>query len=429
MTTAPTQHAPASAGRQALQRHTRRPTGKPSWPILLIAGAEKAGKSWACAAASGSPLIHRTLWIGIGEDDPDEYGNVPDADFEIVEHDGTYRDLLAAVEWATAQPAGDDGRPNLIVLDSMSRLWDLLCDMAQDQANARARRKQQNPQSRQAAATDDTEADIHMDLWNIAKSRWANVMDALRAHQGPSLVTARLEEVTVMVGGKPTQQKELKVKAEKSLPYDVGGVIQLPERGKAYLTGVRTTRMQVPERIPLPGFTVEKLWRNLGLADTEVGNRTHSGVNSGRTLAPVEDIPQQQDRPSTRQPVQQRQAPTPVAEAAPAPVDKALADLASTVAARAGASKDVAEIRRTYTGLREKTPEALKVDVAADLDALWRRAAGVTTPRIELGAWLIACGNYVKAHPDMAVADGALDPALTDTTTTADQADDIPLEG
>ena len=55
---------------------TRRPSGKPSWPIVLIAGAEKAGKSWACAAASGSDLIGRTLWIGLGEDDPDEYANL-----------------------------------------------------------------------------------------------------------------------------------------------------------------------------------------------------------------------------------------------------------------------------------------------------------------------------------------------------------------
>jgi hypothetical protein len=113
------------------------------------------------------------------------------------------------------------------------------------------------------------------------------------------------------------------------------------------------------------------------------------------------------------------------------PVDKALLDLAVTVATRAGSSKDVEEIRRTYTGLREKTPEALKVDVAADIDPLWAAAAGVTTPCVELGAWLIACGNYVKSHPDMAVADGALDPALTDTTTTADASatDTTPLEG
>ena len=27
--------------------HTRRPTGLPSWPILLIAGMEKSGKTYA----------------------------------------------------------------------------------------------------------------------------------------------------------------------------------------------------------------------------------------------------------------------------------------------------------------------------------------------------------------------------------------------
>lgn len=69
---------------------TRQPTGKPSWPILLLAGREKAGKSWAAVAASASDLIGRTLYIGIGEDDPDEYALIPGASFEIVEHDGTY---------------------------------------------------------------------------------------------------------------------------------------------------------------------------------------------------------------------------------------------------------------------------------------------------------------------------------------------------
>jgi hypothetical protein len=241
--------------------------------MLLLAGAEKAGKSWSCAEASGSDMVGRTLWIGIGEDDPDEYGSVPGADFEIVEHDGTYRDLLAAVEWAAAQPP-TDGKPNLIVVDSMTRLWDLLCDMAQDAANARQSRKKD---------ADVSEADITMDLWNVAKDRWGHVLDALRSHQGPVLMTARLEEVTVMVKGKPTYDKTLKVKAEKNLPYDVGGIVQLPERGKAYLTGVRTTRMQVPERLPLPGFTVDKLWRQLGLADVVAGERHHHGVDRSNT--------------------------------------------------------------------------------------------------------------------------------------------------
>jgi hypothetical protein len=267
--------APAAALARQRDRRTRRPTGLPSWPILLLAGAEKSGKSYSCAQASGSDLIGRTLWIGIGEDDPDEYGNVTGANFEIVEHDGTYRDILAAVEWATQQPQVD-GKPNLIVVDSMTRLWDLLCDMAQDAANRRAAEKARKA-NRPAPAD---EADIHMDLWNVAKGRWANVMDAIRAHQGPSLVTARLEEVAVMVNGQPARDgsKGLKVKAEKSLPYDVGGIVQMPERGKAYLTGVRTTRMNIPERIPLPKFMVDKLWRDLGLRDAQVGDRQHSGV-------------------------------------------------------------------------------------------------------------------------------------------------------
>ena len=264
------------------QRDTRRPTGLPSWPMLLIAGAEKSGKSWSCAEASGSDLVGRTLWIGIGEDDPDEYGSVPGADFEIVSNDGSYREILAAIEWAAAQPA-TDGKPNLIVVDSMTRLWDLLCDMAQEQANARARRKSQNPNTRQAAAQTDTEADIHMDIWNVAKDRWQHVVEALRVHQGPTLLTARLEEVTVMQNGRPTQDKTLKIKAEKSLPYDVGGIVQMPERGSAFLVGVRSTRLQVPSRMPLPSFTVDALWQKLGLHELKIGERRHAQVSANDT--------------------------------------------------------------------------------------------------------------------------------------------------
>lgn len=325
---------------------TRRPTGRPSWPILLLAGAEKAGKSWACAEASGSDLIGRTLWIGVGEDDPDEYGNVPGARFEIVEHDGTYRQILAAIEWAAAQDPLD-GRPNLLVVDSMTRLWDLLSDMAQDQANARARRKQQTPNSRQAAATDDVEADIHMDLWNVAKGRWANVIDALRAHQGPALLTARLEEVTVMDRGKPTQERTLKVKAEKSLPYDVAGIVQLPERGKAFLTGVKTTRMHIPERIPLPGFTVDKLWRSLGLADAETGPRRHSGIHVAHAQEP-------QARPA-QQPSLDRAAAAPAAS----PGQEAVRRRTSQPAAADPDKLTTALSKIVRSVLAADTPEAL----------------------------------------------------------------------
>lgn len=256
---------------------TRQPTGKPSWPILLLAGAEKAGKTYSAAEASASELIGRTLWVGVGEDDPDEYGAIPGARFEIVEHDGTYRSILRALTEAAEEKAGDE--PNLIVLDSATRLWDLLCDEQQVVANQRAARKAQ--QSGRPAPDED--ATITMDQWNTAKQRWGHIIDALRNHNGPSIITARLEQVTVLDGsGKPTTQKDWKVKAEKSLPYDVGCIVELPMRGEAYLTGVRSLRFRAEpkERVAYQDFTVEKLWTDLGLAEKDATSpRRHAHLD------------------------------------------------------------------------------------------------------------------------------------------------------
>ena len=74
----------------------RKPTGLPAWPVLLLAGVEKSGKTYAAAQASASDMIGHTYWIGFGEQDPDEYGQI--GQFDIVEHDGTYRDLLRAID-------------------------------------------------------------------------------------------------------------------------------------------------------------------------------------------------------------------------------------------------------------------------------------------------------------------------------------------
>lgn len=251
---------------------TREPSSKPSWPILLIAGAEKAGKTYACAEASGSDLIGRTFWVTVGEDQPDEYGAIPGARFEIVEHDGTYRSILGALHWAASQPRVE-GKPNLIVLDSGGRCWTLLSDQAQQTANERAARRKRK--------VGDDGADITMDLWNTAKQRWGHLLDALRDHDGPSIITARLEEVSVVENGQPTKDKQWKVQAEKNLPFDVGAVVQLRTFGEAYLTGVRSLRFRPKpnEYTRLDDFKVHDLWVNLGLAeDTGVGAREHGAA-------------------------------------------------------------------------------------------------------------------------------------------------------
>lgn len=261
---------------------TRKPTGKPSWPITLVAGAEKTGKSYSAAVAASSDLITTTYWVGIGEDSPDEYGLL--ADFDIVAHDGTYRGILAVLTEIAALPKPKDGQI-LLVVDSMTRLWTLITDNAQATANARAAaaaKRYSKP-----APTGDVQ--ISMDLWNIAKSQWGHIMDAIRAHQGPSILTARLESVTVMdQDGKPTKEKQLKVQAEKSLPFDVGAVIEMPSRGETYISGVRSVRLQLLERTKVPDFTMDFFWRKLGLHDTETGPRTHDAPTVVADAVPAE---------------------------------------------------------------------------------------------------------------------------------------------
>lgn len=256
---------------------TRKPTGKPSWPILLLAGREKAGKTWAALTASTSPLVGRTLYIGIGEDDPDEYALIPGAEFEIVLHDGTYGSILDAIRAAVAEPSGE--KPTLIVVDSMTRLWNLIGDNMQAIANARAK-------GRKNANGDYT---ISADLWNTAAAQWADVMNALRTHQGPVILTARLDSVAVMENGAPTTQKEWKVQAHKSLVFDASAIVEMRERGQFLITGLRSVRVPLDAPKEFPEFTVERLWSDLGLA-SGTGARSHATVQGDSPAAFIERI-------------------------------------------------------------------------------------------------------------------------------------------
>lgn len=76
---------------------TRRPTGAVSWPLILIEGEEKAGKTWSCAELTASDKVGRCYWIDMGEGAADEYGAIPGADYEIVEHDGSWSALYQNV--------------------------------------------------------------------------------------------------------------------------------------------------------------------------------------------------------------------------------------------------------------------------------------------------------------------------------------------
>lgn len=245
------------------ERTFRKPTGKPSWPVLLLAGREKAGKSYQAALASTSDLIDRTFWVGFGEKDPDEYGAIKGARFEIAEHDGTLTDFTATLRYLASIPAG--AKPNLLVIDSASKIWNTLGEKANYLAGRRGSKDRNG------------EVVVGMDLWNKVTREWLEIMNLVRAHKGPVILTARLDTITVMDdNGKPTKNKTEKIKGQKDLAYDVDAIVEMPSRGVAELTGARSVIFRLPERTVLPDFTVDGLWHKLGLATAEIAHPTYT---------------------------------------------------------------------------------------------------------------------------------------------------------
>lgn len=238
---------------------TRKPTGKASYPLILLAGGEGSGKTWAAVEATGMPTVDRAFFLEIGEGMADEYGAVPGARFEIIEHDGTIQQIRQAIHDAAAVPVAE-GKHNLLIVDSMSELWSLLSDNAQREATARAKRKGRNVEG----------AKIDMDLWNRATDVWEGIVRQLHRFPGPVLLTARMEIVTVMDGeGRPTKQKDFKIQTQKRLPYRVTAVLEARQHRVWTMTKIATTveSLQLPpgKEITFEDFSVSKLLDTMGV--------------------------------------------------------------------------------------------------------------------------------------------------------------------
>ncbi|WP_329317139.1 ATP-binding protein (plasmid) [Streptomyces sp. NBC_01278] len=244
---------------------TRKPTGRVDWPIILLAGAPKTGKSYMCAEFAKSDLIGRLIWIPIGESDVDSFGQI--SDFELADkHDGTFRSILDTVLRAVAEPRAENGKPNAIVLDSGSILWELLSDEAELIARSRAAEKAAKYRRPGPGADDDVV--VGHSLWNRAKDRWRLILNALRRHDGPVIICCRLEEVTEFdAQGNPTRNRTWKVKAERNLRYDATVVLQLRSYRRPTLTDVRSLLMHLApdDERDRPGMTLDALMRELGM--------------------------------------------------------------------------------------------------------------------------------------------------------------------
>ncbi|MEU9354980.1 hypothetical protein AB0D65_29295 [Streptomyces griseoloalbus] len=306
------------------ERTSRKPTGLPNPPMILLCGPEKCGKSYEAALGTTSDLVGMTYWLEIGgsEGTADYYGRIPGVRYEIVEHDGTYQDICDAVRWILRQPR-IDGKPNMIVVDNGTNLWDMLSDEQALFARRRAVRKAQENRRRVPSLDDPVVVDA--DLWNRAKDRWGEFLWLLRRHSGPVVMIARQEIVTAFENDKPTRNTTRKIKAEKNLPAAVDAIVELHSLGEAYLTGVRTLHWEVKpgETVRFDDFSIDTLLRRLGFHEAA----TTRQVTENRPEAYLdEQQAQQQSQQQRERPQQQRNAPALTGDQAVELIRKALAD-------------------------------------------------------------------------------------------------------
>lgn len=222
---------------------TRKPSGVVPWPFLLIEGPEKSGKSWMAALLSASPKVSRMLWLEVGsEGTADQYGAIPDANYEIVEHNGTRQSIVAAIQEARteAQAALDAGDPPVVfVVDTGSAVWDLYKAWADQRARSSKYGKK--------ILENDPNADVPIDRghWTyVTDSYYEQFIEPLKRFPGIAIVIARGKEVSSTDdNGRPIpNSREYKVEGQKNLGFDVHAWIRLSRSGPATVIGMRSVK-------------------------------------------------------------------------------------------------------------------------------------------------------------------------------------------
>ena len=210
-------HNKSGAAPAAPSLETRGLTGKERHPLILLSGGFKVGKSWSIASASADPRVARLRVVEVGRDAGamDEYGAIPGARVELIEHDGTWAGVAAQIQAACADPRPENAGYNILAIDGATSLWALLSRTAQ--AGGR---------------------DIGPGGWAALNATWDDLLDTLRAHNGPVILTARVD-------GDGLVGDDLgKVRTQKDLPYDVDVVVQASAHRNFNLRGVRSVRFR-----------------------------------------------------------------------------------------------------------------------------------------------------------------------------------------
>lgn len=215
----------AKLERLAALLETREPTGAVPWPLILLEGGEKSGKTWQMILLSACEHIGQMFLLDVGEGRSDEYKHIPGASFRFIRHDGSLdtivRQVRAVHAWATLMADGG-GKPTVLGIDSMTQIWELIKSYAADKARYTDTNREKllkNP---------NAEISIPGNAWDDAHDKRRELMHLLMTFPGIVVCTARGKEIAgVDEKGHWTGKKTYKVEVHKDLPYDVSCHIRM----------------------------------------------------------------------------------------------------------------------------------------------------------------------------------------------------------
>lgn len=279
---------------------SRRPTGLVDWPLLLLEGDTKSGRTYRSLVFAACGRLSMTYVLELGERTADQYGAIVlcshcseavlEADkgwvhtrgrkpacrgrsrekaepgavlgdhYQVLEHDGTYADQMEQMQavWAEAERAQKAGeKPVGLVVDTATAFWAQLSDWV----DARARKTKTN--ARKLAEDPNALIKAPNNLWNDANDRHADAVRLWQSFPGPVILIAGGREVAVIgPDGNPVEgEKTWKVEAQNRLPYAATAWVRVLRSGPPLLIGAQSIYIgMVPgedEPEPMPDFTIE----------------------------------------------------------------------------------------------------------------------------------------------------------------------------
>lgn len=237
---------------------TRKPTGIPPWPLVLIEGPEKSGKSYASAQFTACDKLGQCYWIDLGEGSADEYAAIPGADYLVVDHDGTWQDILGQIQEIHDAAANSD-KPVVLIIDSMTAEWELLKDWISKRA------RESKFAQKQLREDPNAEVKPSMNLWNDAGDRHHKLMRLLMTFPGIVIMTARGKDVAALdADGKPIPKgRDYRVEGHKTLPYDATVWVRLSREDPPTVIGCRSVQHGIRPGVDRPQrfeeFSLEEL--------------------------------------------------------------------------------------------------------------------------------------------------------------------------